>query len=298
MSTEFEDLSLAAALAGLDGVEVVLPTDRELELRGLRCHYLDWGGEGPPVLFLHGGLLTAHTWDLVCLGLRDRYRCLAPDLRGHGDSDWAQDGAYELEEFADDVAAFVLELGLERPVLVGQSLGALAALWVAAGASPSPRALVLIDIGARVRDEGSERLFTFAAQTAGPHTLDEFLELAQRFNRRRNPALLRRSLLHNVRPVGDGRYEWKYDGVGIGRRRQRTQTAATRIPEFAKSVTCPTLVVRGGRSEVVDDDSAGKLADALPDGRLEVVADAGHNVQGDQPRALTALLGEFLAACA
>src|SRR5690348_10982585 len=58
---------------------------------GLRLSYLDWGGSGDPIVFLHGGALTAHTWDLVCIGLRGTYRCISLDLRGHGDSDWSDD---------------------------------------------------------------------------------------------------------------------------------------------------------------------------------------------------------------
>ena len=91
----------------------------------MRLHYLDWGPAGRrpgtrggwPLVFLHGGGLNAHTWDIVCLALREEYRCHALDLRGHGDSEWspAQDyslGAHlrDLEAFADhlDIARFFL----------------------------------------------------------------------------------------------------------------------------------------------------------------------------------------------
>ena len=68
---------------------------------GVRLHALDWGGAGPPVLFLHGGRLTARTWDYVCLGLRSQVRAVALDMRGHGDSDWADD--YTLDARVADV---------------------------------------------------------------------------------------------------------------------------------------------------------------------------------------------------
>jgi esterase len=287
-------LTRAAEVAGLGELELTLPEDCEVELRGIRFHYVDWGGDGQPVVFLHGGLLTAHTWDLVCLALRDRFWCLALDLRGHGDSDWAPDGNYDLDEFVADVDAFVTELGLEQPALVGQSLGAMTALGLAAREPDRFAALVLVDIGARVRIEGAQRLRGFATHSAGPRTLEELIDLSVGFNPRRHPALLERSLLHNLRPAGEGRYMWKYDGSGLAAGFERTRAAAGTIPDLARRVSCPALVVRGGESDLVEEDSARDLAELLPDGRLVTIAGAGHNVQGDEPRALAAALREFL----
>src|SRR4051794_31152425 len=83
-------LRLAVRIAGLEVDELVLPTEHDVVVGGLRLHYLDWGSaRRPPLLFLHGGCLTAHTWDLVCLALRKQFHCLALDLRGHGDSEWS-----------------------------------------------------------------------------------------------------------------------------------------------------------------------------------------------------------------
>ncbi len=298
MDDAFAHLTRAAEVAGLGELEVTLPEDREVDLRGLRFHYLDWEGDGPSVVFLHGGLLTAHTWDLVCLALRDRYRCLALDLRGHGDSDWAPDGNYDLDEFVADADAFVTELGLEQPALVGQSLGALAALGLAASDPDRFSALVLVDIGARVRIQGASELRGFATASAGPRTLEELIELSVGFNPRRHPALLERSLLHNLRPVGEGRYVWKYDGAGLAARFERTRAAADSIPDLARRVSCPALVVRGGESALVEESSARDLAALLPHGRLVTIAGAGHNVQGDEARTLATELGEFLADAA
>ena len=84
-----EHLVLASATAGLTLPELVLPEAHHVILRGMRFHYLDWGTRGqPPVLFLHGGGLNVHTWDLVCAALKIERHCLALDQRGHGDSEW------------------------------------------------------------------------------------------------------------------------------------------------------------------------------------------------------------------
>jgi len=100
-------------------------------------HALDWGGGGPPALFVHGGRLTARTWDYVCLGLRDQVRAVALDMRGHGDSDRADD--YTLDARVADVAAVLDTLGWSTAHLVGMSLGGLtAAHYAAAAPTESP----------------------------------------------------------------------------------------------------------------------------------------------------------------
>ena len=93
---EYHDhLKTTAVRAGFSFDEVVLPEEHRVAINGLGFRYLDWGTKGlRPILFLHGGALTAHTWDLCCLALRNDYHCMALDQRGHGDSDWAPDANY------------------------------------------------------------------------------------------------------------------------------------------------------------------------------------------------------------
>src|SRR5688572_746180 len=71
------------------------PVVRSHVSQGLTLRYVDWGNEDAPVLVLvHGSRDHARSWDAVALALRDKWRVIAPDLRGHGDSDWSPDGAY------------------------------------------------------------------------------------------------------------------------------------------------------------------------------------------------------------
>jgi pimeloyl-ACP methyl ester carboxylesterase len=115
-------LSALARRCGIDFVDATPPVRRECIARdGVRLSYLDWGGAGDPIVFLHGGALTGHTWDLVCIGLRDAHRCIALDLRGHGDSGWSDD--YRIETATEDVAALATALDAARCHLVGMSLG-------------------------------------------------------------------------------------------------------------------------------------------------------------------------------
>src|SRR5215468_10472413 len=113
-AAELEHLTLAAKISGIDA-EIVLPQSRELARPGMRLHYLDWGIAGRrPIVFLHGAALNAHTWDVVCLALRQQYHCLAVDHRGHGESAWSEDADYSSDAHRGDVEAFADHLKLDQ----------------------------------------------------------------------------------------------------------------------------------------------------------------------------------------
>ncbi len=294
---ELEHLRLAAELSGLQVAEFELPDEHEVVLRGMRFHYLDWGKGGSPVLiFLHGGALTSRTWDLVCLSLRDEYHCLALDQRGHGDSEWSPAMDYSLEAHLSDIEAFVDRLRLERFVLVGQSMGAMNSLAYASRHSDRLAGLVLVDAGPEVRWEGVEPIVDFLMMPAELDSIEDFVERARSFNPSRDPRLLRRSLLHNLRQLPSGRWTWKYDRRPLTRERLREVAARLEaLRSEVPSIRCPTLVVRGALSSVFSEDDAATLAELLPDGRWVRVEDAGHTVQGDNPRGLVDALRRFVA---
>jgi pimeloyl-ACP methyl ester carboxylesterase len=291
-----ESLREAAIGMGIAADDIVAPVRREAVLNGLRLSFLDWDGptNGTPTLvLLHGGGLTAHTWSLVCLQLRRRFRCVAPDLRGHGDSGWAPDRRYDLAEYAADLAALIEHLALDRFVLVGHSLGGLTATTYAAAHPGSPAGLVLVDVGPEMSGPGRERMRAFAAERE-LDSIDAFVERALAFNPRRQPDRLRRSLLHNLRQTPRGTWTWKHDPE----RYTGAQQDPGRRPEVLWAavgrITCPTLVVRGSESDLFMDQDAEKLVSALASGRLAHVPGAGHTVQGDQPRALADAITDFL----
>jgi pimeloyl-ACP methyl ester carboxylesterase len=267
----------------------------------MRFHYLDWGTRGlPPMLFLHGGGLNVHTWDLVCASLKPERHCLALDQRGHGDSEWSPVMDYATESHAEDLDAFVDHLGLERFVLVGMSLGGANALAWAGSHSERLAALVLIDVGPEVRQAGVRKIAAFTSEATPLDSIEDFVAKALAFNPRRDATLLRRSLLHNLRRMPDGKWMWKYDQrhrgraldpAAAGRRRDLLWSAVAKV-------SCPTLVVRGAESDVFLDEDAERLSGALPHGRWVKIANAGHTVQGDNPAGLLVALREFLGEVA
>ena len=296
-----EHLTRAAVKAGLSFPELVLPETHDVVLRRMRFHYLDWGTAGrPPIVFLHGGGLNAHTWDLVCLGLRRERHCFALDQRGHGESEWSPVMDYRTESHVGDLEAFVDHLGLDRFVLVGMSLGGANALAWAGSHSERLAALVLVDVGPEVRQAGVRKIAAFTSEATPLDSIEDFVAKALAFNPRRDATLLRRSLLHNLRRMPDGKWMWKYDQrhraraldpAAAGRRRDLLWSAVAKV-------SCPTLVVRGAESDVFHDEDAERLSGALPHGRWVKIANAGHTVQGDNPAGLLVALRAFLSEVA
>ena len=294
---EYRDhLETTAVRAGFAFGGVVLPSEHDVNVAQLRFRYLDWGTKGlRPILFLHGGALTAHTWDLCCLALRDEFHCIALDQRGHGDTDWAPDADYSIGAQREDIRGFADRLGLDRFVLVGQSMGAINGLAFAVTHPERLSALVMIDAGPEVRRRGSSRIREFVNGGAKPETLEEIIERALAFNPRRDPQILRRSLMHNLRRQPDGSWSWKYDRSRFQRLDHDTYLAERRrLADNLAKVTCPALVIRGAESDVFHQDDAERLAKNFPDGRQITIAQAGHTVQGDNPKDLVAALREFL----
>lgn len=297
---------LAASVSGIK-VEIVLPESKEMvrEDARMRLHYLDWGAPPqpagrPPIVFLHGAALNAHTWDVVCLMLRAQHHCYALDARGHGESAWAHDADYSGDAHRGDLEAFVDHLGLEQFVLVGHSMGGFNAFNYAFQHSHHLAGLVLVDAGPSMLTKGARRIVDFVSDTAEADSLEKLMEKAIAFNPRRDPRLLRHSLLRNFRRTPEGKWIRKTDlrmWHDNGNRTFQREKLAERFGQ-ALRVTCPTLIVQGGLSDVFTADDAQKLAASFGRGRFAQVAEAGHTVQGDNPRILGEALSRFLDSLA
>jgi esterase len=294
-----EHLATTAVRAGFsfDESQVVLPQSREFHLGRMRFHYLDWGNKNlPTIVFLHGGALTAHTWDLVCLAMRDDYHCVALDQRGHGDSDWATEGDYSIGAALSDTKGFVDHLGLDKFILVGMSLGAINSLAFAVAHPERLSHLVIIDAGPEMRRPGSSRIRDFVTQVQETVTVEAIIEKALEFNPRRDPKILRRSLMHNLRQQPDGTWRWKYDTRRFKALDMETHRAErAKLADGLARIACPALVVRGGESDVFHEEDGIRLAQRLPKGKFVTVPKAGHTVQGDNPKDLVVELRRFLA---
>ncbi|MEA2737242.1 MAG: hypothetical protein QOH05_549, partial [Acetobacteraceae bacterium] len=117
---EFRSLLASAADLGSRLASDVPSRSCNIVLRQMRFHFLEWGrADAPVIVLLHGGHQSAHSWDLVSLHLAQRYRVLALDQRGHGDSEWSRDVTYSNHEMSLDAEAFIQAMGLQQPIVIG-----------------------------------------------------------------------------------------------------------------------------------------------------------------------------------
>lgn len=271
------------------------PRDGYVQVNDLRFHYLEWGtSDKKPMLLLHGGTQTAHSWDELSRAMAGEYRVLALDQRGHGETEWAPDRNYGLEAYVSDIVGFTEALGLERFLLMGLSLGGRNSMVYASRYPARLEALVIVDVGPEVMQEGVESIRRFVG---GPDELDSFeafVELAHRFNPRRSLENLRERLSHNLKQLESGKWTWKYDRAF----RDPNWRAAPEPPidlwECLKKIGCPTLIVRGAQSDVLSPQVVERMRQLLPQGRSAVVEGAGHSVMGDNPAGFEAAVRGFL----
>jgi pimeloyl-ACP methyl ester carboxylesterase len=291
-------LEKVSELAGVAIAEFVVPSSVQMVGGNMRLHYLDWGTEGkPPILFLHGWGLNAYSWDIVCLALRDRHHCVALDQRGHGDSEWSPVLDYGQAAHARDLAAVLDHLGAPDAVLVGMSLGGLNAMYLAGVAPERVRALVVSDTGPNVPPGRGREVVAFAGATEELVSVDDYVEQAVRFNPRRDPDLLRVSLMRNLRRRPDGGFVWKWDPRPLGSETAREDFERRRkeLWELAGRMEVPTLLVRGANSQMFLPEDAEELAAHMPNARWVEVENAGHSVHGDNAAGFVRELERFLS---
>jgi pimeloyl-ACP methyl ester carboxylesterase len=260
-----------------------------------------WGDpDAPTVLLLHGGGQTRHAWGRTAQAVAGRgWRAVAVDLRGHGDSEWSPDGVYGLDRFAEDVRC-LLAATASPPVLVGASLGGLASL-IALGEPPAVEALglVLVDVAPRLEENGVDRIRAFMTSAPdGFATLDDAADaVASYLPHRRRPDDLK-GLRKNLRPRPDGRWQWHWDPKFIHADdeapRPNDFADYERLAAVARAITVPTLLVRGGVSDVVSVDGARELKGLIPHAELVDVAGAGHMVAGDRNDRFSSAVLDFL----
>lgn len=258
---------------------------------GGRLHGLDWGGTGPGVLFLHGGALSAHTWTLCCSLLRHERRCVALDLRGHGDSDWADD--YSIPAHVGDVHGVIEQLGWRAPDLVGMSLGGIVAAHAALSATSFvPSSLTLVDVAPGVSFGASSRLREFVLADTVKGGVPALIAEARNLGARNSDAELFYRYAALVRQNADGTWRWKRDDrrpVDFG----HILDHIAHLDRLAPKIAWPCMVVRGGLSRILTEKAAQNFADKCPNGTMRVVENAGHSVQEDNPRGFADALTAF-----
>ena len=296
MPLEQEGLSLfeAARAKGVSFSREVEPRAKEVTANGLSFHYLDWGNEGnQSILFLHGGLQQSHSWDFVALPLCVDYHVLTMDARGHGGSQWAPDGDYSLDAHLRDLDGFVDALGLGPIIIVGHSMGGRNGYVFASLHPEKVKALVIVDTGPQMGTQGEARIRRFRELPDELDSYQEFATRVQEYTGRPREQVLG-ALKYSIRERPDGKWTWKYDKLLRTADYRPESWATEKLWDCVASIQCPTLIIRGGESDIFSPEVMEKMLQVIPQSTSAVVQRAGHLVAGDNPVDFLKALRTFL----
>lgn len=270
------------------------PKRLALQGDGLTIVADSYGNPGArPVVFAHGGGQSRGAWSVTARIMADAgYHAVSLDLRGHGDSDWADDGDYAFEAYVRDFSAIIPQLG-ERAALIGASLGGRGALLMATTRTDLIGALVLADVTPRIDEDVAEDVRTFFHQSAdGFVSLEDAaatLSALTTYGRPPQPERLRGNMREQ-----DGRFFWRWDPRFVDDRFVKGPDQLSLLEEGAKSLVTPTLMIRAENSDVVREEHVAHFRSIAPHIETDVAPGIGHMLTGDANDAYAPMILEFL----
>lgn len=251
--------------------------------------------DGLPIILIHGGGQTRFAWGQAADRLaHSGFRAVTLDLRGHGESGWApRDRGYRIDDYADDVR-LATERVARPPILVGASLGGLAAAIAAGEAPRAPIAgLCLVDVSPHLKADGVAGILGFMKRTStGFDTLEEAAAAVSAYLPHRPRSRDLDGLRRNLRVEADGRLHWHWDPGTIDPPLDPA-TTNPRIEAAAGSIDVPSLLLRGELSELVSRAAADEYMARFPLGSVEDIPGARHMVAGDRNDAFVQALMAF-----
>jgi pimeloyl-ACP methyl ester carboxylesterase len=289
--------------------DIIGPVSSYYVSQRLRLHFADWGNEDkPPLVLVHGGRDHARSWDWVARALRKDWHVIVPDLRGHGDSEWARGGHYMIQEFVLDVAQLIHSLDLDPVTLVGHSLGGsvvthytsvyperVAKLVNIEGLGPPPEMIKgrLARPAWERTAEWIEQVRLFSSKRSKPYkSIDAAAQRMLDANSFLSPDQARHLTVHGVARNEDGTFSWKFDNYVRLFYPQRYDVAEMRA--MWGRITCPTLLVYGEESWFGNPAEDGRF-DAFKNARLESIPNAGHWAHHDQLDLFLEIVQDFLS---
>jgi len=271
--------------------------DELVELRGLRFHYRDWAPEtagAPNLVLLHGFTGHARSWDAFARKMSTRYRVLALDQRGHGESQWAPAGAYGTWEMVADVEAFVRALALDRFALLGLSMGGIVALAYAGRKPGALDRLVIVDVAPEIAAGGLKRIQSGVVRSDVFASREEAFLRAREDNPIPPPDHQRDRVDQSLMRTEDGRWTYRYDRALRDPKTFRQGIPADEGWRLVANIAVPTLLVRGARSDILSEGVARRMAATIPECTLVEVPGSGHPVPLDKPDEFLAAVQTFL----
>ena len=270
------------------------PQAKQVQVRGVRLNYIDWGGGGPALLLLHGDQRTSRSWDAVARELGDGFHTLSLDARGHGDSDWTPRG-YRTEERVADLAAFFDALKLQDVVAMGHSTGA-ALLAMYAQKNPGRVSRLAMVEPLMVQDASFNKM---VASRANPNrrTWPSKEDLLSYLRQHPQAGRWRDDVIEDVvygesYQLPDGSIDMKWSPETFNAEERETDFFDLR--DVVPQVNIPMLFILGDQGSS-QRETAKALVAATPQAQLLVIQGGGHNVYMERPDLMAQALTDFVA---
>ena len=262
----------------------------------LKLHYIEWGSEtDDKVLLLHGLTGCAASWTPLANHLAEGKHVLALDLRGHGDSQWPRLDNYTTQDFVSDVAGFVESLGIREIAVVGHSMGAIVAVAYTALHPDRVSRLVIVDMGPEVNQAGIKRMLEQRSirreEYASLQEVIEYLRLGDPFAK---PELLELEAKYVTKRLPNNKLTWKHDKRLDELIGKRGKLEVADWWGLITDITCPTLVIHGSESDLLEYEIAAEMANTMLKATLAEIEGAGHNVPMDKPDVFEKVVSNFL----
>ena len=257
----------------------ITPTDHNVEVNGLNIHYVDWGGDSNRnLLLVHGQGGNARNWDHIALALRDEFRVVALDQRGHGESDHTREG-YAVTAFASDLAEFAEKIGITPYSYVGASLGARNGISYAGDHSDHLKHFVCLDYGPEMSVASARNQISGMNRRAlGWRSIDEYV---------------RHQAQHALRLNYAGKYVTKSDPDMFWINGSFGVNEVPHLWEQWAKISCPILELKGGESDFLSPEIWDRMHETQPSLRFVEVPESGHGITGDNPEFLLKELRGF-----
>ena len=262
---------------------------------GLGLHYLTWGEPEQPVLImLHGLRSYAATWYLLAPLLAEHFYVVALDQRGRGQSDWAEYSSYQTEYYVHDLEDLIAELKVDQIILLGHSLGGTNALEFTRLHPEQVQALIVEDIGpgSSIQGDGAARIrYEMQSTPLSFVSWDEATTFWQKLRPLIDEQGIQSRLQHTL-VEKDGLIHWRHDQEGIAK--ARLSFPSIDLWPAVKSLTCPTLFIKGGLSDFLTTEILEKIKENNKLVKTVEIAGASHYVHDDQTEQFNQTVQDFL----
>ena len=289
IDNSFNATIAAARRAGVSFVEDSPPTSHSIRQNGeFDLNFVDWGDpsrSNPTIIFIHGFMQQARTWDFTCLALRSRFRCISLDLRGHGDSDRPAAPDYTTHHYLRDLHRLTYHLkgqmSIDRFGLCGLSLGGHLSYIYASQNPQDVNAVVVVDVAPEMNREARRGINRYISALPQGGPFEELVEKVAKMSPMRTRSAIEGSLLRATRFRSDGEWEWKHDPRLL--EHHRATYSANDYWAALSNVSAPTMFVLGRNSKLVSPETVRRMVEIVPGSSATYVPNASHRVPGDNP---------------